>query len=78
MWLYAPIGCEFAWRGWEYVGHQIQLVASTLARVGIELPATLEPASLGARIRDDVLQQGGVLRIQRGVQAWARKPEFSD
>jgi SAM-dependent methyltransferase len=77
MWLYAPVGCEVAWRGWEYVGHQIQVVASTLARVGIALPATLEPASLGARIRDEVLQQSGVLRLQRGVQAWARKPELS-
>ena len=78
MWLYAPIGCEFAWRGWDYVGHHIQAVASTVARVGIALPAALEPASLGARIRDDVLRQRGVLRIQRRVQAWARKPEFSD
>lgn len=74
-WLHAPIGSEASWPGWEYLGLQFQEIAAAAARVGAQPPAALEPSSLGARIRDEVLQQGGVLRIQRGVQVWARKPE---
>ncbi|HEY1296456.1 MAG TPA: class I SAM-dependent methyltransferase [Chloroflexota bacterium] len=73
MWLHAPIGCEAGWRGWEYVGYQIRAASSLVARAGVRLPAELDPDTLGSRIRDEVLQQGGVLRIQRGVQAWTRK-----
>ncbi|HLZ21024.1 MAG TPA: class I SAM-dependent methyltransferase, partial [Ktedonobacterales bacterium] len=75
LWLHAPVGSEPGWPGWEYIGQQVQMIAATAAKAGASLPSELEPASLGARIRDAVLQQGGVLRLQRGVQAWARKPE---
>jgi hypothetical protein len=50
------------------------MLGSIAARAGVQLPAGLEPTDLGARIRDEVLQHGGVLRLQRGVQAWVRKP----
>jgi SAM-dependent methyltransferase len=75
MWMHAPIGSEPSWPGWGYLGQQVQMIGTLAARAGVELPGALDPASLGARIRDEVLQQGGVLRIQRGVQAWARKPD---
>jgi ubiquinone/menaquinone biosynthesis C-methylase UbiE len=74
MWMHAPIGCEPGWPGWEYVGHHFRMLGSIAARAGVQLPAGLEPTDLGARIRDEVLQHGGVLRLQRGVQAWVRKP----
>mgnify|MGYP002401566093 CR=1 FL=1 len=77
MWMHAPIGTEPSWPGWEYLGQQVQMIASTTARVGVELPSALAPTSLGARLRDEVLQQGGMLRIQRGIQAWARKPHVA-
>jgi ubiquinone/menaquinone biosynthesis C-methylase UbiE len=78
MWMHAAIGCEAGWRGWEYVGHQMRAAASVVARAGVVLPIELDLETLGSRIRDEVLQQGGVLRIQRGVQAWTRKPDLEN
>jgi ubiquinone/menaquinone biosynthesis C-methylase UbiE len=74
MWMHAPIGCEPGWPGWEYVGHQFRMIGSVAARAGVEIPAAVGASDLGARVRDEVLQQGGALRLQRGVQAWAHKP----
>ena len=79
MWIHAPIGCESEWRGWEYLGYHVQALL-TLPKVGARVGADqwigLELKSIAERIREQILQQGGALRIQRGVPAWAQKPEL--
>ncbi|MBO0883715.1 MAG: hypothetical protein J2P17_25940, partial [Mycobacterium sp.] len=83
MWIHAALGCEPDWPGWEYLDAQVQLVRNhpmvraVTARVGEEPPSALELTSVVTRIREQVLQQGGMLRLQRAVQAWARKSESS-
>ena len=49
----------FGWLGWKYLGEQVQMFVALTARIGIELPEALEPASLGGWIRDEVLGRNG-------------------
>lgn len=72
-WLHAPLGHSPEWDGWEYLNHQLQLLAGLAAKGGIEVPAEFDPTTMADRVRSQVLERRGVLRIQRGVQAWTRK-----
>jgi SAM-dependent methyltransferase len=75
IWLHAPIGGEPDWPGWEYLGQQMQLISATAGRVGIAFPSEFDPTTFAERVKADVLKQHGVLRLQRGVQAWAHKAD---
>jgi hypothetical protein len=50
------------------------MIAALAKKAGVRVPADLEPATFGDRVREQTLAQRGLLRIQRGVQASARLP----
>jgi ubiquinone/menaquinone biosynthesis C-methylase UbiE len=74
VWLHAPIGHTPEWFGWEYLTHQVQMITALARKAGVRVPADLEPATFGHRVREQILAQRGLLRIQRGVQASIRLP----
>ena len=78
MWMHSPMGSEPDWPGWEYLGQQVQMVASLGQRVGVAPPAGIDTATFADKVRAHVLQWHGVLRLQRGVHAWARKTATAD
>lgn len=74
IWLHAPIGHTPDWFGWEYLTHQVQMIAALAKKAGVPIPTDFEPAAFGDRVREQILAQRGLLRIQRGIQASARLP----
>lgn len=76
VWLHAPIGHTPDWFGWEYLTHQVQMIAALARKAGLYVPPDLHPESFGDRAREEILAKRGMLRIQRGVQASARLPSI--
>lgn len=74
VWLHAPIGHTPDWFGWEYLNHQVQMITALARKAGVSLPVDFGPTTFGDRVRTQILAQRGLLRIQRGVQAWVRLP----
>jgi len=62
----------------DLLGQQVQMIASLGQRVGVAPPAGIDTATFADKVRAHVLQWHGVLRLQRGVQAWARKTAIAD
>ena len=77
-WLHAPIGHAPDWSGWEYLNHQVRMITTLAAKAGAPVPADFDPATFGDRVRTQILAQRGSLRIQRGIQAWARLPSSEE
>jgi hypothetical protein len=71
MWVHAAVGGAPDWPGWQLLAQQVRLYVVTL---GAEVPDGLSPSEFAEQVRAELVQQQGVLRLQRGVQAWSRKP----
>jgi hypothetical protein len=73
MWIYAPVGSEPDWPGWEYLRQQTHMIGALAGRAGVDVPEELDPATFAERVRGEVLERRGILRLQRAVQAYAHK-----
>jgi ubiquinone/menaquinone biosynthesis C-methylase UbiE len=72
----AVVGAEPNWYGWRWLEAQIPMFDRAANHIGLtELFADLDTASVGAQIREEVVGQNGMVRIQDFVSASGQKPK---
>jgi cyclopropane fatty-acyl-phospholipid synthase-like methyltransferase len=77
MQLSAPVGGGAEWAGYDFLAMTFQTTLQSAQTLGLATAvevAALDPGTFATRLRDEVVQQRGVITLSPYVGAWTRKP----
>jgi ubiquinone/menaquinone biosynthesis C-methylase UbiE len=69
----AAVGGGSNWEGYDYIAETLRAILPLIVTHGVATAEEVGTDSFGARLREEVLGQGGVITTWSFVTAWARK-----
>ena len=69
----AAVGGGSNWEGYDYIAETLRAILPLIVTHGVATAEEVGTDSFGARLREEVLGQGGVITTWSFITAWARK-----
>ena len=73
MHLFAPVGGEGGWSGYDYMASGLRSNLPSIVQHGVATEEEVGIETFARRLHDEVVGQGGVIALPTFVGAWARK-----